>query len=79
MPLKADPKYPTRRTYVIKVRSDATPDALCGRLENLVTCQQSEFASAKELFELIVRDIASGSTEHNDTVTSLQEDTCPPR
>jgi hypothetical protein len=63
MTLNADPKYPTRRTYVLKVRNDAAPDALCGRLENLVTCQQSDFTSARELFELIARDIASCGAE----------------
>jgi hypothetical protein len=59
MPLRADPTFPSRRTYVVKVRSDATPDALCGRLENLVTCKQSDFTSLRELFELIARDIDS--------------------
>jgi hypothetical protein len=63
MTLKADPKYPTRRTYVVKVRSDATLDALCGRIENLVTCEPRDFASARELFDLIARDISSSSTE----------------
>ena len=61
MTLRSDTKYPSRRTYVVKVRSDATPDALCGRVENLVTCKQSEFATARELFEWIARDIASGA------------------
>ena len=63
MTLRADPKYPSRRTYVVKLRSDATPDALCGRLENLVTCKQSDFTSARELFELIARDIESCGAE----------------
>jgi hypothetical protein len=63
MPLRADPKYPSRRTYVVKLRSDAAPDALCGRLENLVTCQRSDFNSFGELFDLIARDIESGSAE----------------
>lgn len=63
MTLKPGPKYPSRRTYVVKVLSDATPDALCGRLENLVTCKQSNFTSARELSELIARDIESSGTE----------------
>jgi hypothetical protein len=63
MPLRADPKYPSRRTYVVKLRSDAAPDALCGRLENLVTCKQSNFNSSRELFDLIARDIASCGAE----------------
>ena len=71
MTLRVDPKYPSRRTYVLKVRGDATPDALCGRLENLVTCQQSEFTSVLELLELLARDIASCAVE---AVTHTQAD-----
>jgi hypothetical protein len=63
MTLRAETKYPSRRTYVVKVDSDATPDALCGRLENLVTCKQSDFTSARELFEVIARDIESCGAE----------------
>src|ERR1700687_2928930 len=37
MSLKHEPKYPSRRAYVLKLRSDATPATLGGRLENLVT------------------------------------------
>ena len=57
MVLSADPKYPSRRAYVVKVRSDATPDTLSGRLENLVTGRRCEFTSAHELLRLIVGDI----------------------
>jgi hypothetical protein len=57
MVLSTGPKYPNRRTYVVKLRSDATPDALIGRLENLVTGRQGEFASARELLRLFARDI----------------------
>ena len=39
--LSGDPKFPARRTYIVKFRSDATPDSLCGRVENLVTCKQT--------------------------------------
>jgi hypothetical protein len=56
MVLNADSKYPSRRAYVVKLRSDATPDALTGRLENLVTGRRSDFASAHELLRLIVED-----------------------
>lgn len=63
MTLRADPKYPTRRTYVVKMRSDATPAALCGRVENLVTCKQCEFTSAGELLEWIAHDIESSGAE----------------
>jgi len=50
-------KYPTRRAYVVKVRGDATSDSLAGRVENLVTGQQCEFASGRELLRSIARDI----------------------
>jgi hypothetical protein len=57
MALKREPKYPSRRTYVVKVRRDARPDALGGRLENLVTGQTREFASGRELLESIADDV----------------------
>jgi hypothetical protein len=63
MILRADSKYPNRRAYVLKLRSDATPDELCGRLENLVTSEYLDFASADELCELIARDLESCITE----------------
>jgi len=55
--LKPESKYPNRRAYVLKVRNDANPDALAGRLENLVTGRQREFASGRELLESIARDL----------------------
>jgi hypothetical protein len=57
MTFNTDSKYPTRRAYVVKVRGDAKPDALAGRLENLVTGQQHEFESGRELLESIVGDL----------------------
>ena len=62
MVMNSDSKYPNRRAYVVKLRSDATPDTLRGRVENLLLCEQHEFASALELIELIRADLASGST-----------------
>jgi hypothetical protein len=57
MPFNTDSKYPTRRAYVVKVRGDANPDALAGRLENLVTGWQCDFASGGELLESIASDL----------------------
>ena len=57
MSLNPESKYPTRRAYVVKVRSDARPNALSGRLENLVTGAQSEFTSGGELLESIASDL----------------------
>jgi len=57
MTFNTDSKYPTRRAYVVKVRGDATPHSLAGRLENLVTGRQREFASGRELLESIAGDL----------------------
>jgi hypothetical protein len=57
MTLNPDSKYPSRRAYVVKVRSDAKPGALAGRVENLVTGQSREFASGRELLDSIASDI----------------------
>jgi hypothetical protein len=57
MTLNPESKYPSRRAYVVKVRADAQPDALGGRLENLVTGQQRDFTSGQELLESIARDL----------------------
>lgn len=62
MSLSADSKYPNRRAYVVKLRNDATPDALRGRVENLLTCEQREFETAPELLALIAADLGPGST-----------------
>ncbi len=57
MTFNTDSKYPTRRAYVVKVRGDAKPDALTGRIENLVTGRQREFASGRELVESLASDL----------------------
>lgn len=61
MSLSAESKYPNRRAYVLKVRSDATADALAGRLENLVTGGWREFASGQELLDSIASDLDMSS------------------
>lgn len=66
MSLKVEPKFPSRRTYVVKLRGDATPAALGGRIENLVTCQQYDFSSGRELLDLISREIGSQTPETGD-------------
>ena len=57
MPLSAESKYPSRRAFVVKMRSDATPQALAGQVENLVTGASREFASGRELLESIASDL----------------------
>jgi len=59
MVLNHESKYPNRRAYVLKLRGDAMPDALAGRIENLVTGEQCEFASAEELLLSLARDLAA--------------------
>jgi hypothetical protein len=63
MALNPESKYPTRRAYVLKRRSDAKPDALAGRLENLVTDQQREFASGRELLDSTASDLEASAGE----------------
>lgn len=58
MKLNPESKYPSRRAYVLKLRGNATPAALAGRIENMVTGRQREFASADELLESIASDLA---------------------
>jgi hypothetical protein len=51
MSLNPESKYPSRRAYVVKMRSDARADSFTGRLENLVTGAQRDFASGREHLE----------------------------
>ena len=46
------------RAYVLKLRRDATSDSLAGRIENLVTGQRLEFASAHALVAALVDSLA---------------------
>lgn len=61
MTLNSALKYPTRRAYVLKMRGDAGPGEFAGRLENLVTGAQREFATGRELLESIARDLEASS------------------
>jgi hypothetical protein len=63
MTLKSESTYPSRRTYVLKLRNDASAEALAGRLENLVTGGQREFTSARELLESIATDLSASVAE----------------
>jgi hypothetical protein len=61
MPLNPEATYPSRRAYVVKMRSDARPDELAGRVENLVTGASREFASGRELIESIASDLEANA------------------
>jgi hypothetical protein len=64
MVLNPESKYPNRRAYVLKLRGDAKPDALAGRIENLVTGQQLDFASAQQLLDSLARDLELAAVDH---------------
>jgi hypothetical protein len=49
--------YPSRRAYVVQFRRDATPHALAGRIENLVTGRQLKFTSGSDLLGCLARDL----------------------
>jgi len=70
MTLNPESKYPNRRSYVLKVRGDARPDALTGRIENLVTGQQREFASGSELLESLARDLEAARPQYATEITN---------
>ena len=61
MTLNTDSKYPTRRAYVVKLRSDAEPGSLAGRIENVITGRQHEFSSGRELLESLVGDLQASA------------------
>lgn len=65
MALNREPKYPSRRTYVVMVRCDAQPDAPAGRLENLITGRHIEFASGRELVDWIAADLEGGGEQRS--------------
>lgn len=63
MSLKPESKYPNRRAWVLKLRFDARPEDLTGRIENLVTGKQSEFASGAQLLDAIASDLKADSLQ----------------
>jgi hypothetical protein len=65
MTLRSEAKYPSRRTYVLKIRTDAKASALAGRIENLVTGLQREFASGNELLASIASDLEANVSERS--------------
>lgn len=63
MVLNPESKYPNRHAYVLKLRSDASHDDFVGRIENLVTGQQREFASVHDLVAFVAADLALAADE----------------
>lgn len=72
MTLKSESTYPSRRAYVLKLRSDASAGALAGRLENLVTGGQREFASGNELLESIASDLQASAAERSAETANIE-------
>jgi hypothetical protein len=70
MSLSQESRYPSRRTFVLKLRSDASSDALVGRLENIVTGRQHAFESARELLDSLAGELASNAGEPRDPTPS---------
>jgi len=66
MSLSQESRYPSRRTYVLKLRSDAEPGMLAGRLENIVTGHQHAFESASELIDAIARELVLFAGDKDD-------------
>ena len=69
MPLNPESKYPNRRAYVLKMRGDAKPNALAGRIENLVTGLQREFTSGDELLASIASDLQANVSDQGVDAT----------
>jgi hypothetical protein len=63
MALQSESKFPNRLAYVLKLRGDATRDAIGGRLENLVTGRRLEFGSGRELLDAIAHEIDASSSD----------------
>lgn len=63
MTLNPESKYPSRRAYVLKLRNDAQPGALSGRIENVVTGKQREFVSGHDLLDSIASDLQANADE----------------
>ena len=78
MTLKTEATYPTRRAYVLKVRGDAKPGALAGRLENLVTGRQRDFSNGGELLDSIASDLEAGANLGPLDPTPAQAEASPP-
>ena len=58
---QAQSTYPSRLSYVLKLRGDATSDAPAGRLENLVTGRRLEFASSSSRADAIANELDAGA------------------
>ena len=63
MTLNPESNDPSRRAYVLKLRSDVEPGALAGRLENVITGEQREFSSGQELLDSLASDLQANGDD----------------
>jgi len=63
MVLSSESKYPSQRAYVLKLRSDAAPGTISGRIENVVTGRQHEFSSGNELLDSLSGDLQASTRD----------------
>ena len=63
MSLSTQASHPSRRSYVLKLHRDATPESglLFGRLENIATGHCFVFGSVAELLRCLASDTARGA------------------
>jgi hypothetical protein len=66
MPFNSESRYPSRRTYVVKMSSDASEKTFAGRFENLVTGKEREFSPGRELLQSIAADLENSREESHD-------------
>lgn len=68
MSLRVESRYPNSRRYVLKMRGDQAAEStqLAGRLEHMVSGRQTDFATGRELLDLLAhdRDAASVPAEN---------------
>jgi hypothetical protein len=65
MTLNPNAKYPSTRSYVLKLHRDAGPQRplLAGRLENMASGHCFEFGSGEQLLACLAADMTSITTE----------------
>jgi hypothetical protein len=65
MTLNSHVNYPSIRSYVLKLRHDATPQhgQIVGRLENMASGHCFDFSTGEQLLACLARDAAESSAE----------------
>jgi len=69
MTLNLHAKYPSTRSYVLKLHRDAGPQRtrLAGRLENMATGHCFEFSTGEQLLACLAEDMTLTTTEPGGT------------